>query len=486
MNMDASSQQFIDFMYSIRGCRTDLNNHLNADPERVFVYFLAPLSNVLGMRESGIILPRNRAENFHDLSDQSIQENREKVVRVQRNAVAREVLIHDCVNTFMNPINSTLFAFRRNARIREDLANPLSSVVGIIEFDLSSILKIENIFWHVSMGNLAGNVFDGIIFRDYPWQQIFSLHYDKDSYDSFRASEFLVYTDGIEGIPFNCINRVLVLPQDLARVDHNNLAGFQISEVVNDQRVFVFRNELYDDGMFWGNERKIIAYSNCIYQRDLAGLFARSLDAVARTERQIGLNLRNSFVNQEVATDYKHGVVHVVRVMFWIHVLAEIYSVTNKQLSENEIKALMYAGFFHDSCRENNEEDEKHGKAAADKYKSLIRNDIRYPDSNRCLLAIETHSKQEDPLMDDVMWKIVKDADALDRGRFGGTPNSENGCKQSFLRLPFLRTANELSNSILWAAYFLPKVTKYINWNENSCENFTEVLRSSRRCVIGD
>jgi hypothetical protein len=484
--MDATSQQFIDFMYSIHGCRTDLNNHLNADPERLFVYFLAPLSNVLGMRESGIILPRNRAEHFHDLSDQSIQENREKVVRVQRNAVAREVLIHDCVNTFINPINSTLFAFRRNARIREDLTTPLSSVVGIIELDLSSILNIDNVSWHVSMGNLAGNVFDGMEYHDFPWPQILSIHYDKDSYDSFRSSEFLVYTDGIQGIPFNCVNRVLVLPQDLTRVDHNNLAGFQISEVVNDQRVFVFRDELHDDRQFWDDERRIVTCSDGIFHRDLTGLFTRSLDAVARTERQIGLNLRNSFVNQEIATDFKHGVVHVVRVMFWIHVLAEIYSETKKQLSENEIKAMMYAGFFHDSCRENDEEDEKHGKAAADRYKTFIRKEIHYPDSDRCILAIEAHSKQEDPLMDDVMWKIVKDADALDRGRFGGIPNSDSGCKQSFLRLPFLKTVTELSNNILWAAYFLPKVTKYIIWNENSCEDFAAVLHSSRRCVIGN
>ena len=124
--------------------------------------------------------------------------------------------------------------------------------------------------------------------------------------------------------------------------------------------------------------------------------------------------------------------------------------------------------------------------AAADRYKTFIRKEIHYPDSDRCILAIEAHSKQEDPLMDDVMWKIVKDADALDRGRFGGIPNSDSGCKQSFLRLPFLKTVTELSNNILWAAYFLPKVTKYIIWNENSCEDFAAVLHSSRRCVIGN
>ncbi len=245
-------------MCSIRRFRTDLNHHLRADPERVFVYFLAPLSNILGMRDFGIILPRNRVENFHDLSDQSIQENREKVVRVQRDGDKIEVLIHDCVNTFINPVNSTLFAFRRNARIREDLTNPLSSVVGIIELDLSTILNIENISWHVSMGNLAGNVFEGIDYHDYPWQQILSLHYDKDSYDDFRSSEFLVYTDGIGGLAYNCVNRVLVLPQDLARIDPNHHIDFEISEIVNDQAVFAFRDEMHDDRQFWDNERRIV------------------------------------------------------------------------------------------------------------------------------------------------------------------------------------------------------------------------------------
>ncbi len=231
--------------------------------------------------------------------------------------------------------------------------------------------------------------------------------------------------------------------------------------------------------------RRIITYSNNIFHRDLSGLFTRSLDAVARTERQIGLNLRNSFINQEIATDYRHGIVHVVRVMFWIHVLAEIYSITKKQLSENEIKAMMYAGFLHDLCRENNEEDEKHGKAASERYKTFIRKEIHYPYSDRCIYAIEVHSKKEDPLLDEVIWKIVKDADALDRGRFGGIPNSENGCKQSFLRLPFLQTNSDLSARILWAAYFLPKLTKYITWTNNSCQDFAETMRSSRRCSFG-
>lgn len=480
--MDTSSQQFIDYQHAIREHKTDLNNHLGADEDGVFVYFLAPLSNILRMRETGVILPRNRAANFHDLSDQTIQQNREKSVMVHRDDVTKQVLVHDCINMFLNPINNTFFAFRRNARIRENLHDPLSSVVGIIELDLVSILDIENILWCVSMGNLAGNGYEGNQYRGYPWPQILSLHYTKDPYDDFRASEFLVFSDQVDGIPFACVNRILALQQDLARIDHNDIHDFEISEVNHDQAVFVFNDELHNDRKFWKIEGEIVDLVSLLYQQDFTGLFSRALEAVCRTERQIDMSLRDSFLKKEFADDYIHGAVHVVRVMFWIHILAEIYSRTIHHLSEGTIKAMMYAGFLHDLCRTDNLEEEDHGKAAADKFKSMIRREIAYPDSDRCLLAISEHSKALDPLYGDIVWELVKDADALDRGRFG-SPTSDKGCDQSKLRLKFIKKGSYLSDKISWAAYFLPRVTQYIRWTDHPCQDFVSTVQSSRRCV---
>lgn len=480
--MDQSSQQLIDYLRSIHAHKTDLNNHLNADCVRDFVYFIAPLSNISLMQQSGRILPRNIAGNFHDLSDQSIQSMRERTVNLRNSTGARQALVHDCVNLFFNPLNKTYYAYRRNARIRAYPDDPSTSVVGILELDLAAILDIEGVYWYVSDGNLAGFNGQNGNYQRMAWPYIYSIHYGRDGNDSYRAAEFLAFLPTGEGIPFECVNRVLALPQDAGRLNGHISENLDITRINNDQRVFVFGDELHYDRQFWQDEQRIINVIIEQFQLDIRGIFERSLLYIARMEGEFGLSLRESFINQEIASSDIHGVAHVLRVMFWIHVLAEICSYYCVPLTAHELKAAMYAGFFHDSCRENNNEDEDHGKAAAERYREFIRREIVYPDSNRCLAAIEAHSKNTDPNQDDIVWKIVKDADALDRGRFG-TPDSGNGCNRAMLRLGFFSNDNELAGDILWAAYFLPKITKYMKWTEHSCQDFVNTITASRNCV---
>ena len=59
----------------------------------------------------------------------------------------------------------------------------------------------------------------------------------------------------------------------------------------------------------------------------------------------------------------------------------------------------------------------------------------------------------------DVIWKLLKDADALDRSRF-----ARGGCDKSYLRLGIYNT--ETGQNILDLASYLPSWTQSLEWDE--------------------
>ena len=58
----------------------------------------------------------------------------------------------------------------------------------------------------------------------------------------------------------------------------------------------------------------------------------------------------------------------------------------------------------------------------------------------------------------DIIWKVLKDADALDRSRFGG-----RGCDKSYLRLGIYQST--VGQNILGLTSYLPKWTQNMLWD---------------------
>lgn len=75
--------------------------------------------------------------------------------------------------------------------------------------------------------------------------------------------------------------------------------------------------------------------------------------------------------------------------------------------------------------------------------------------------AVKYHSIPDEDtpkeIQNDFIWKVLKDADALDRARFNG-----NGCDSSFLRLPIFNTHD--GQSIIELTSLLPGWTSHLAW----------------------
>ncbi len=434
------------------------------------------------MNVSNAILPRKQVnlKDITDLSDQFIQKNREKSCLVKSGNRTKQVLIHECVNFFLNPLNKTFFAFRRNALIRFASKNPLASIVGILELDLTRILGYEKVFWSVSNRNYASYSQREMNYTNFPWQNIYSIHYEKDNNDLHRSAEFIIYQNGndpTKSIPFKYVNRILVLKQDKYMIESGIIKELNVVSIPNDKKVYVFRDPTSYDFKFAKDVKSIINAGQSV------SVFSRPLHRLTKIEKEIELSLLENFINPQSALDYMHGIGHVIRVMFWILVLAEISTQSGLIISEEEKTAAIYSGFFHDLRRKNDFEDSKHGEASSMFFNDLIHSKLKKPYSTRCLNAILVHSIVKDPEDNDVIWKLLKDADALDRGRFG-PPDKKNGCNSKYFRLPILKNDSNLSSNLLWAAYFLPRMCAHINWNNQAGTEFVNTFMASQRYVV--
>lgn len=93
---------------------------------------------------------------------------------------------------------------------------------------------------------------------------------------------------------------------------------------------------------------------------------------------------------------------------------------------------------------------------------------------NSVLEAIRYHSVDDSlcpvTCKNNLIWKILKDADALDRSRFHG-----KGCDKSYLRLSIYDTLR--GQKILALANVLPSLTEYNSWNSP----YEEIVKSIKQ-----
>lgn len=134
-----------------------------------------------------------------------------------------------------------------------------------------------------------------------------------------------------------------------------------------------------------------------------------------------------------------HDCMHSLRVLFLSLLIGHMLDFTDEELN-----MVADAAIYHDTGRTNDEEDRSHGAASARIYQ-------RQGGSNKKVaFAIRTHCWPDDEQKEllkkrfptqaqDAVWRIasvLKDADALDRVRFGiaGVDNSKDGLDVNYLR----------------------------------------------------
>lgn len=134
-----------------------------------------------------------------------------------------------------------------------------------------------------------------------------------------------------------------------------------------------------------------------------------------------------------------HGVRHTLRVLYYSLILGEVM-----ELTEDELLILAYSSIFHDTRRCDEYNDKGHGKRAAEYYRQICdSNKLKFYEEAYWL--IYCHDLNDDKGYDMirssasknleraiVLYQIFKDADALDRFRFGS-----GACDKSFLRTEF-------------------------------------------------
>ncbi|WP_129738738.1 HD domain-containing protein [Massilimicrobiota timonensis] len=151
----------------------------------------------------------------------------------------------------------------------------------------------------------------------------------------------------------------------------------------------------------------------------------------------------NEIIKGILDKTFEHGINHLYRVSILSGMIHELVREDYDDLNDTTLIHVMKAGLFHDIGRENDEEDTEHGKRSIellDKHHIHIRKDMRQ--------IIEYHCK-DDSLFPEcssqmkILYQILKDADALDRVRFG-----IRALNTRYLRL-------DISKSLVFFAYQL-------------------------------
>ena len=173
-----------------------------------------------------------------------------------------------------------------------------------------------------------------------------------------------------------------------------------------------------------------------------------AIDSFAPTMNGLPIHLSKELFYPHMVNSY-HGIAHTARVLLATHLLCNAI-----KLSEDETIACYIAAIIHDLGKSNDVEGAEHGYKSMVLYREKITSLIG--DANlqgRTLNAVRYHSVRDDDCPDevrqDIIWKVLKDADALDRSRFGG-----RGCDKSYLRLSIYQSS--VGQNILGLTSYLP------------------------------
>lgn len=180
----------------------------------------------------------------------------------------------------------------------------------------------------------------------------------------------------------------------------------------------------------------------------LEKLVRDAVDSFAPTMNGLPIHLSRDLFYPNMVNSY-HGIAHTARVLLATHLLCKAI-----KLRDNEAVACYIAAIIHDLGKSNDREGDEHGYKSMLLYREKIVSLI--DDANlqrRTLNAARYHSVGDgdcpEEIRHDIIWKVLKDADALDRSRFGG-----RGCDKSYLRLDIYQSS--IGQNILGLTAYLP------------------------------
>jgi hypothetical protein len=495
-----SAQLLVQTLRGFGDALAGLRAVLTPAADQLFVYYICPLTNLRRIAVVGILPYATAPGSRTDLSGQSVQARRNVEVPL---AGWKQANIHQCINLFWNPLNLTMRAFQRNGLLREASSkNSDDAVVCVLEINLERLVLDARCKWTIAPQNFARNQFttfasgqftgeaiweDGTPRCD--WKSIFSIPSNADSalnwqkqaqLNSKRSAELIVHLgDNAEGtgsvaLPFELVDRVIV-PADTIRAltqEQNTFltsTGKTIARLssVNGIPVYFSKTELLkaERGFSKSLSNRKKSDPNVLAKVN-ASLRAVEQFEIANPDLSPS---RERYLHTELADDH-HGSMHAARVMFWSAFLAQHLDEPIKQVI---LPVVLVAASMHDTHRES--DDETHGQLAVEAHRAKIARVLGEPHLASCLNAIQYHCIPDDRCSNpDSALRILKDADALDRGRFGA-PNKPGGCDTKFFRTDVLRL-NDAYGNIAWMAYWAAQSTRYSPVGARPCADFRRSL----------
>lgn len=457
-----SSEKFLPVT---EGFRQKIGNSESAGP---CVYYAASYEALHEIIRSGVVLPRNAPEKVRttDLSSTGVQTHRKGIFLGDGTKPHPPKPTHNCLNFFLNPFNTTIDAMCRNQLILDGRPQAM----GIIEFPLRGIanyLATKKGLWAFTRRNIAAGGRTSAICKEleqtFPWEGIFDVS-STGKFAPERSAEFLLWlqernTDVSAGLPIKVASRLLVSPNSRFSTD------FQIK--IEEFNGFREEAKLLQAEHFL---IKFFQHSSLNPQQALS-----------------------SFANQELSHSNIHGIPHITRVMFWAHFLSRpnaLKVLLPKHCSDADLGGdSAVAALIHDLCRVSNHEDAVHGERAATKFRDHIVTHCNGNESRtrRIQEAITWHCRPDEdcPNAANPVFKILKDADALDRGRFGGpcegvdysgTECSSMRCKHVGCAFKTLRLDHDsvfgsqewsFRKSMAFAAWNIASSTRQAPWPNN-------------------
>ena len=469
------------------------------------VYFAAPYENLHRILKSGVILPRNSLSSGaigQELSATSVQNRRGEVLLGDGRSVYPPRQTHDCVNLFFNPANTTIDAMCRNQLSR--FGAPLA--IGILELPLDLIdlhhQKTGGI-WACSNRNIASRARttsdrQELQAEKWPWKEIFSLS-DETRKNQSRSAEFLLWLEGGEngasaGLPISLVSRILQTP--------GNSLGDAIDIARSEFTGFRTTRNLFEA------EHYLASFSqNSPYPFDEAiSSFPSAVEAMP-----FDLSAEY-FLNGSLAWSRFHGIPHVTRVMFWVHYLT--HPLAHKFFNDGSrddahlAHDAIFATLIHDLRRKTDMEDHQHGEDSARHFEQLIVTQCAGDELRirRVVEAVTWHCRPDSEYSDptNMVYQILKDADALDRGRLGGPCHASdysgtscqdsrcehNGCAYKTLRLSYSKVYSRseiwpFSKNLAYAAWNIARSTYTAPWPQHRTGAFlAKWLRNSIDLIL--
>ncbi len=259
-----------------------------------------------------------------------------------------------------------------------------------------------------------------------------SSNYNTDSKTRYYGTSYFV----VRGDP------ELLLHSQKLREDENKHSAFypSLEFTRNDKSLSVYFIDEFARAQKWlvfyqGNRPDVEQSEGLFVKHKEYEAYKSIIENFLGRINKVNINLTKDLFNRWMVNSL-HGIAHTARVVFFTHMIIELSNIKEVKV-ENLRNACYYAAILHDIGKKGDKEDSQHGEESRNKYNSLIQsqkiNQIPEDYEEQVLDAVQYHSVDDSQVPDEkktLIWKILKDADALDRARLPIVAE----CERKYLR----------------------------------------------------